>query len=241
MNKMKKLISIILMTAAAVSTSSCVFFRINPGDFSSFKSEFVVGSGNMETRTYTVPQFTGIDSTLPADIDYSMTEGEPSVTVSAPDNLIGQLNFQVVDGVLKVCFDDGDKRVNVGSNGIKVKVSSATLENLSIRGAGDFDADYLECSGFNVEISGAGDITLGTIKCDGDLSIAVRGAGDIDVDGLECQTVIVDVAGAGDVVLSGKAESARLSIKGAGDIDARRLDCSDITSNVSGMGSIRRN
>ena len=237
---MKKIITIAIMAAAAASASSCIFVRVNPNDFNDLKSEVVFGSNNTDTKTFTVSQFTGIDSSVPADIDYYMTEGEPTITVTAPDNILEKLKFDVEDGVLKVSFADGNQRINVGGKGIKVKASSATLENLSIRGAGDFDAAYLECSGFNVEVSGAGDITLGTVRCAGDLSIAVRGAGDIDVDGLECRTVKVDVAGAGDVVLSGKAESANLSIRGAGDIDARRLDCSDITSNVSGMGSIRR-
>ncbi len=238
---MKKLFNIILMAAAVASASSCVFVRVNPNDFNGVKaSEFVVGSDNAETNTFTVPQFTGIDSSVPADIDYYMTDGEPTIKVTAPDNILGKMKFDVEDGVLKVYFEDGNQRINVGRTGIKIIASSSTLESLAIRGAGDFDADYLKCSGFNVEVSGAGDITLGSVICEGDLSIAVRGAGDIDVDGLECRTVKVDVAGAGDVVLAGKAESANLSIRGAGDIDARRLDCPDITSNVSGMGSIRR-
>lgn len=237
---MKKIITIAIMAAAIAATSSCVFVRVNPNDFSNLKSGVVVGSGNAGTKTFTVPQFTGIDSSIPADIDFFMTEGEPTVTVTAPDNLLEKMNFQVEDGVLMVRFDDGDQRVNVGRTGIKVVASSATLEKLAIRGAGDFDATYLESSGFDVEVTGAGDITLGTVKCTGDVSVAVRGAGDIDVDALECRAVRVDVAGAGDVVLAGKAESASLSIRGAGDIDARSLDCPDITTNVSGMGSIRR-
>lgn len=238
---MKTLFNIILMAAAVASASSCVFVRVNPNDFNGVKSsEFVIGSSSAETNTFTVPQFTGIDSSVPADIDYYMTDGEPTIKVTAPDNILGKMKFDVEDGVLKVYFEDGNQRINVGSTGIKIIASSSTLESLAIRGAGDFDADYLKCSGFDVEVSGAGDITLGSVICEGGLSIAVRGAGDIDVAGLECRTVKVDVAGAGDVVLAGKAESANLSIRGAGDIDARHLDCPDITSNVSGMGSIRR-
>jgi hypothetical protein len=237
---MKKIITIAIMAATVACASSCVFVRVNPNDFNGMKSEFVFGSNNTESKTYTVPQFTGIDSSVPADIDYFMTEGEPTITVTAPDNILEKLEFEVEDGILMVRFTDGEQRINVGSRGIKVKASSATLESLAIRGAGDFDAANLECSGFSVDISGAGDITLGTVKCAENLSISVRGAGDIDVDGLECRNVKVDVAGAGDVVLAGKAESASLSIRGAGDIDVRRLDCADINSNVSGMGSIRR-
>ncbi len=230
-----------LAACAIAATSSCTFIRVpDAKTLEGSRPERVLASDNLETRTFDVPQFIGIDTSVPADINYQMTEGGPAITVTASDNILEKLKFDVEDGILKVYFEDGGQRINVGSKGIKINASSSTLESLVIRGAGDFDADYLKCAGFNVEVSGAGDITLGTVICEGDLSVAVRGAGDIDVNGLECQTLKVDVAGAGDVVLTGKAVSADLSIRGAGDIDARRLDCPDITSNVSGMGSIRR-
>ena len=123
---------------------------------------------------------------------------------------------------------------------ITVNASSATLERLSIYGAGDFDCSDLACAGMDVEINGAGDVTFGSIRSEGDVSVSVRGAGDIDLNGLSCKKVSVEIMGAGDVRLVGEAESASLSIKGAGDIDASRLDCEKISTSVAGVGSIRR-
>lgn len=234
---MKRLFTFVALACAIIATSSCVFVRINKDGFVAGTGERVVASKTLATTSYTVPQFTGIESTISADIDYRMSDGEPSVWIEAPDNFIDHMHFGVEDGILKVCFDDNR---NYKFSKIKIKVSSATLESLSIFGAGDFDARDLVCSGMEVSINGAGDVTFDGITCDGDMSVSVRGAGDIDVDGLSCQGLKVEIMGAGDVSLSGKAEYAELRIMGAGDIDASRLDCSDIRPTVAGVGSIRR-
>ena len=237
MNKMKRILNFALIFCAVAAASSCTFVRINKNSFPNFGSERVVASKELATSTYQVPQFTAIESTIGADIDYLMTEGEPSITVEAPDNFIDHLRFEVEDGVLKVRFDD-NRNYTFGT--VKVKASSATLEKLSILGAGDFDCNGLECAGMEVNVNGAGDVTFNGLRSSGDVSVTVRGAGDIDILDLACQDVSVEIMGAGDARLSGSAASARLSIKGAGDIDASRLDCEDVSTSVAGMGSIRR-
>lgn len=235
---MKRVFTIILSAAALAATSSCTFVKVNPNAFSRGEFEYVEGSSNLQSKSYTVPQFTGIDSSISADIEYSMTEGAPSVTVEAPDNLIDKLNLKVEDGVLKVRFDD-DRHYSYKT--IRVKASSSTLEALSIRGAGDFDArSGIECKGFDIDVQGAGDVDVAGFRCEGDLNIKVRGAGDISVSGISCRGIKVDVQGAGDVDLSGRAVSADLSIQGAGDIDITRLEVENVSTSVAGMGSIKR-
>lgn len=235
---MKRLFTFVAVACAITATlSSCVFVRINKDGFMAGSGERVVASKNLETTTYTVPQFTGIESSISADIDYRTSDGEPSVWIEAPDNFIDHMHFEVEDGILQVRFDDNR---NYKFSKIKIKVSSATLESLSILGAGDFDCEDLACQSMDVSINGAGDVTFDGISCEGDMNISVRGAGDIDVDGLSCRGLKVEIMGAGDVRLSGKAESADLRIMGAGDIDASGLDCGDIRPMVAGVGSIRR-
>ena len=233
---MKKSLAFILLACTFAAAPSCTFIRINKNLFEGSSSERVVGSKDLVTRTYNVPHFTGINDNISADVVYHMTDGEPSVTVEAPDNFIDKLNFQVEDGVLMVRFDDDKKYMGK----ITVNASSATLERLAIYGAGDFDCSDLDCAGMDVEINGAGDVTFGNIRSEGDVSVSVRGAGDIDLNGLSCKKVSVEIMGAGDVRLVGTAESASLSIKGAGDIDASKLDCENVSTSVAGVGSIRR-
>lgn len=234
-----KRISIIILAAVAISAaSSCTFIRVSDKGFDGSGSNRVVASKNMETKSFAVPQFSGIDTSIPADIDYIMTDGEPSIKVEAPDNFIDRLSFEVEDGILMMRFDDNR---NYSYGKITVNASSATLEKLTIRGAGDFNAlSGIDCTGLNIDIQGAGDIDLKGVRCSGDMSVAVRGAGDINVEGLSCRKVTVEVMGAGDADIAGKAESAELSVKGVGDIDVTRLDCQDISSSVAGMGSIKR-
>lgn len=229
------------LVAAVALLSGCTFVRINPGAFSmsSSSGERVVGSKDLSTISYNVPQFTGIDLTINADIDYTMSaDEEASIVVEAPENIIDKLYFEVEDGVLLVRFSD-DR--NYSYKEINVKASSATLEKLDIRGAGDFDAHGgLDCKSLEIEIQGAGDVDMDGVRCDGDLSVRVRGAGDVDLHEISCEEVAVEIMGAGDVSLSGKAGRADLSIKGAGDIDIRHLDVTDVDTSIAGIGSIQR-
>jgi len=235
---MKRILNFALIACAVFAASSCTFIRINKDAFEAGSgSEVVVGSKNIISKNYNVPQFTAVESTIAADIVYAMTDSEPYIIVDAPDNFIDKLNFKVEDGVLKVRFDD-NRRYNFGK--VKVSAFSSTLENLVILGAGDFDCSGLKCAEMNVSINGAGDVRFGYLECEGDVAVTVRGAGDIDFHQMSCQDVSVEIMGAGDVTLAGRSETAHLSIKGAGDIDASRLDCENITSSVAGMGSIRR-
>ena len=167
---------------------------------------------------------------------YKMTMGEPSIKIEGPENYIDRIGYEVEDGVLKLSFDG---RQTGGK--VVITAQSETLNMLSIRGAGDFDAPYgIVTPVMDIDIQGAGDIDLKGLDCLGDVSIAVRGAGDIDISELACQCVKVEVMGAGDVVLKGDAASADLSIKGAGDIDITGLYVDDVKTSVQGVGSIRR-
>jgi len=235
---MNRILTFILAALTLTAASSCTFIKVNPNAFAKMDSERVAGSSNLGSRSYTVPQFTGIDLSLSADIVYTTTAGEPSVTVEAPDNLLSNLNFKVDDGVLKVRFDD-DRRYSY--NTMRIKVSSATLESINIRGAGEFNAPSgIDCRSMDIDINGAGEVDLDGLRCEGDLSIVIRGAGDIDVDGLSCKGVTVEMNGAGDVDLSGRADSADLTINGAGDIDISELAVDNVSSSVSGVGKVKR-
>jgi hypothetical protein len=237
---MKKLFTIALAVAVMAAMSSCTFIKINPKSFDGIKTNNVVGSSNLVSKTLTVPQFTGIDASTAVDIIYTATEGEPTIDVNAPDNIMEMLEFRVdpESGILYVGFQDQKK---TSFSKVSVKASSATLESLSLRGAGDFSSpNMLECKSMTVKIFGAGDVDFRGLRCENEFSVDVMGAGDIDVTGLSCQKAKVGVMGAGDVVLEGQAGEASLSIAGAGDIDVSRLACDNIQSSVSGVGSVKR-
>ena len=234
---MKRILSFAAVSAILlISLSSCTFVRINKGVFEGTSSDLVVASKDTKTVSYALEQFTGIETSVAADIVYKMGEGEPSIKIEAPENFIDRIKYEVEDGILKISFDGRQSRGKV-----LITAQSSTLTRLNIRGSGDFDAPYGIVSPFmDIDIQGAGDINLKGLECLEDVSVVLRGAGDIDISDLSCQNVKVEVLGAGDVDLDGVAESADLSIKGAGDIDIAGLSVADVTTSVQGVGSIRR-
>lgn len=234
---MKKNIIIAALSALTlVSFTSCTFVKVNRGAFEGVSSDRVVPSKETKTVTYGVEQFSGIESSVAADIVYRMMMGESSIKIEGPENYVDRIGYEVENGVLKLSFDGKQT-----GGKVVITAQSGTLNMLSIRGAGDFDAPYgIVTPSMDIDIQGAGDIDLNGLDCIGDVSIAVRGAGDIDISELVCKQVKVDVMGAGDVVLKGDAASADLSIKGAGDIDISGLNVEDVTSSVQGVGSIKR-
>ena len=206
--------------------------------FNDFKTHVSEDGGPEKTLSFDLPQFSGIELSIAADIEYNMTDGVPGVIVVGPENKIENMNFEVTDGLLRISREDDWKSY---TGNVKVYAKSATLESLDIRGAGDFDApDGLDCSSLDITISGAGDVDMNGIRCSGDMTVNVKGAGDIVLRDLSCENIDVTVLGAGDVTLKGSAQTARLVIKGAGDIDARDLKAADISSNVNGIGTVKK-
>lgn len=230
------------MAVMIAAASSCTFVKVNPNAFDSLmdgKSTRVVVSSNFIHDEYNVPDFNRMDIYLPADVTYEMTEGEPSVDIYAPDNLMEYLRFKVNNGCLMVEFSENIRTNNL--KGLEIKVKSSTLQEVNILGAGDFDIpSRLVCDSFSVAVKGAGDVEIDELKTQGNVDVRIQGAGDVDIENVECDKVTALIQGAGDVDVAGKANSADLTIQGAGDIDISRLQVQDVSSRVQGMGEIRR-
>ena len=222
---------------AALCASSCAFIRINGEAFDIEAREILTVSGPLTTKTVDLPQFSAIESNVSADIEYSMTDGTPSLTISAPESIIDRYTFEVVDGILWIRLDG---KLRSGSEKIRINIQSATLSSLHIRGAGDFRVKRgIDCPSLEIVLDGAGDIEMDGVRCEGDFSVVLNGAGDVNVTGLSCKEATVSVNGAGDADLEGEAESATLSIRGAGDIDASRLKTENVSTSVAGVGKIK--
>lgn len=222
------------------AASSCTFVRFNDKGISMSGSGYVTATGEVRTVDFDVPQFTGIETWVSGDIRYTAAaDGEPSVSISAPESILDQFLVEVEDGVLLIRSKD-NKKWNAK---VTITVQSSTLEKLSIRGAGDFNAlSAIDTRSLDVDVKGAGDIDFEDVECEGDVSVSIEGAGDIGFRWLQCSDVKVDVKGAGDVRLAGKAQNADLSIKGAGDIDILNLTVTgNVSSSVAGVGSIKKN
>ena len=144
--------------------------------------------------------------------DLEISEGEPSLTIHAPANLIDALTARVSDGVLTLGRRGPD--LAWGSADIRYELTLPSLEGIEVNGAGDVDS---------------------TVSSD-TLTIDVSGAGDVKVEGLDADAVSVSISGAGDVELDGVALSLDVEISGVGEVDADDLEVADAVVDISGTG-----
>ena len=247
----------ILFTLAAVlALSSCTFIKINGTPLSGKNVENA--AADVLTKSFEVADFDVLTINVPADVIYEATNSA-YMEVSAPSNVIDQIVLTQEDGQLKIAFRD--KIVFRGLKHFKIHLGSATLAelnvngaadfnclsgfktgnlNVKVSGAGDLDLAKLEAENVTIRINGAGDLDMKDAKC-ASLDITVSGAGDVDLDRIDCEgTLKVVVNGAGDAVISGKAGEADLTINGAGKVDVRNLDGPIVNSSVNGVGSISK-
>lgn len=254
----------------AAAFSSCTFFRIDTRALTahleeegidmtveSKPSRKVISGNGVEARQFRgdLEPFTSIQSSIPADIEYS--EGEQSVEIIAPSNILPYIGTSVREGVLGLHFK-GVRVRNVKD--MTVIIRTPELESVTIDGAGDLDMNGLVRTGdFRIEISGAGDVKIDRIEADsftlrisgaGDFDADdmkcisfdanVIGSGDIDVERIEAETVKVNISGAGDCTLAGRAKKGDFSVSGAGSVDIRALQLEDVQSSMNGMAKIFR-
>lgn len=236
---MKK--TIITIASAAFLLQSCTFVRVNiPAMDDLFSTNFddiVIASDVMTTFETALQDFSSVDLETCIDVKYAYTFMEPGITITGPENYIDQIEVKVVDGKL-IISSKGDVQFKAGK--LKATMSSRSLEEVRISGAGDFETDEkLKADSFSIFLEGAGDVSLNSgLKADKVLAV-IAGAGDIDIDGVDCAELICNVQGAGDIKVSGKANYSNCVIEGAGDIDLRKLDVTNVSKSVMGSGDIK--
>lgn len=144
--------------------------------------------------------------------DLTIREGEPSLTIHAPQGVLDRLTVRVRDGVLVLGHEPGP--FPMGAGDIRYELTLPSLASLEVNGAGDVDA---------------------TVSGDS-LSVGIGGAGDVEVTGIDADSVEVTIDGAGDVELSGEAASLDITIDGAGEVDTDALRVGDAVVAISGAG-----
>jgi len=145
----------------------------------------------------------------------TISEGEPSLTIHAPQRLLAVLTTREDDGVLHLGRRAGPFTFAAGE--IRYELTVPTLESIVVNGAGDIVST----------VSG------------GDLTIEIRGTGDIDVAGIDAGAVEVRIDGSGDVELAGTADSLEIAIDGTGHVNADGLEVTDAVVQISGAGDAR--
>lgn len=240
MKKIAALLCLAALTACKITTG-------NP--FGTETSE------DFGTETLRVTDYSQVRVDVPAAVTY--TTGTPSVTVSAPDNVMPWI-VVTQDGDEVIAKWKKDAPNFKGNFSITISMSSQTLSYVEISGACSFTADDLTAENFGVEVSGASKFEAGTVTA-GKVSAEASGASKItlagvsaskcvvDVSGaskaslsaIDAQVLDVEVSGASSATLTGKCDKASLEASGASSINAKELSAGSVSKDASGASSIK--
>lgn len=212
-----KVVICVILALLAFMPQSCMIRLSNK----SLIEHSIVGSGTMTEIDVKDPgDFNEIILSLPMDIEYSY--GEPSVLITCDENAAEYIEIKCSDNKLELGMSK--EKAAIAQCEIRAKISSPSLQNLTIAGIGSFVANGIDEDEFVVTIAGNGDCDISGLKA-ADLKLTIAGSGDIDLDGVNARNVTGNIAGSGDISIAGKAEKATFSIAGSGEVETDHLEC----------------
>lgn len=252
---MKKLTTLITCICIIIATTACSQNRNYSSN--SWNSKKVVGSNNYVTKSMKVNDFKRISVTGSPDVIFTQKPGSPKVEVYTSDNIVDLLDIKVKDNTLSIGFKKG---VNVSYKKLEVRVSSETLNGISITGSGDIylkngiqtnddlgisiagsgdiKGSNIKCNNIKVSIAGSGDIKVNHIACN-NLKVSVSGSGDMALNDVAATNTEASIAGSGTVILKGTTQRASYSVAGSGDLFAENYEAQQVNASVAGSGDIK--
>ena len=202
---MKRILFLTIGLALTLMQFSCDF------DFDDGIGPCVRGNGNNVSRELNLPDFTGVDLDISAEV--IITQGDNfKVTVEGESNIIAELETDVRNGVWEIDFD----RCVRDQDELTIFITMPRVRSLSI--------------------SGSGIITSTNIMQVDDINLSISGSGKIDV-GLDADDISSRISGSGRVVLEGESNSVEHTVSGSGDLFAFLLQTRDADIRVSGSGN----
>lgn len=189
----------------------------------------IKGSGNVVTVQRPIEDFSEISTRGGFRVEWN--SGAPSLSVTTDDNLMDLLETKVAKGRLEMKMRERSRP----THGIKVSITSSSLNGAKLSGAGDLMAHGLSGKVFAVETSGAASISLdGTVD---ELLADMTGASELKAKSLQAKSVGISTTGAADAWVTAN-EKLRVAITGAGDVTYSG-NPPVIEKKVTGAGSIR--
>ncbi|MDR3714045.1 MAG: DUF2807 domain-containing protein [Puia sp.] len=194
----------------------------------------VINDPNAVTRS--VKGFHAIEVSNAINL-YLSQGGEEVVAVSAEDTAArDRIRTVVVDGVLRISFDNEGWRSWKGKGKLRAYISFVTLDKLGASGASDIFVDgVISGSKLDLSLSGASDFK-GAVHLD-ELQISQSGASDILITGSVASVTTIKASGASDVKgydLTTESCSVNLSGASAVKITVNK----ELTAHASGASSV---
>jgi hypothetical protein len=185
--------------------------------------------GPRTTQTRDVGRFTSIDNRDSVDVRLRVGPRQ-RVRVRAGSKVIDDVTTEVVDGQLRVSYDEDD----FFDSAVDVEVSVPRLNGIQASGSGDVDAVDIDARRFEVRADGSGD--LGLMGRAGTLALDVDGSGDADLSSLAARDARVTTDGSGDTDLR---VGRRLAINVGGSGEVRYYGEPALKRHIDGSGEVR--
>lgn len=191
-----------------------------------------VGSGRIISEERNVTECTGIILRGAGNV-YLTQDTVQAIRIEADDNIIQKVITKNENGVLVA----GLKQGNYSNINVKIYVTLASVEQLSIEGAGNINgADILQKNDLFCAITGTGNISLN--GSGNNLHCTINGAGNIDAKKFITNRCSVSVSGAGDCVVY-VTDELNAVINGIGTVfyygNTQR-----VTRSITGVGQVIR-
>jgi hypothetical protein len=227
LGRLRSLLRLALPTALALLLAGC------PGSTSvtvDANATTMTGSDKVSTENRPLGAFSKLDVAGAASVDLEIGTAT-SLAITTDDNLLPLIETKVDGGTLHI-----RPTQNYHSNlGVKVTITTPTLEGIDLSGAVDLQARGLDTPTLALNISGVGHANLAGKT--NSFAAQLSGAAAIDTDNLAAQNVKIDISGTGAAKVCATA-SLDATISGAGSVHYSGHPA-QVKKSVSGVGSIQ--
>jgi hypothetical protein len=184
------------------------------------------------TERREVSGFSGVELTSIGDLHIEQT-GTESLTIEADADVLPQLTSTISGGILELGVAPGTTIST--SRRIVYRLTVATLDSITVSGAGDATASNLRADRLTIRVSGAGETTLAGIV-DSQV-VTMSGTGDYNGEDLQSTTATVTVDAAGTAVLR-VSDRLDATVSGVGSVEY--FGDPRVTEDISGVGSVEQ-
>jgi len=228
MKQLSKLFLLFLILSCGLT--SCYFDFDDDGRRSPGLSNCEEGFGSTVTQEISIPDFTGIELNIDAQV-YISHGDESEILVKGQENIIDELETRVRNEVWEIEFDDCVENSDI----LRIYITSPNLNFIANNGSGNIKSDNILKSG-NLEIknNGSGNIQL---SLEADLiNSRNSGSGNLELEGV-VTTFDVDIRGSGDMeAFDLLVKDAQVHIDGSGDAQVNIQDFLEVM--IEGSGDV---
>lgn len=201
---------------------------------SSCSKEVISGSGPVVSQQRNISNFTGIDLSLNATVNYS--EGSSfSVQLNGQQNILDAIVTELNDGYLVIRVPLDTKFISYSP--ITINITAPAVSNFNLSGNGTIQSsDTVHLQNGDLNISGSGNISL-TTAISNDIDARVSGSGKVYIANGSSSTVTTNISGSGNIDMSGvAAQSVKTYTSGSGDTKVNAIN--NLDAHISGSGKV---